>query len=115
MVQVVINGKEENIVFNNYVLFQFAKSIGVKTPNEAMQRLSILGGGEITVDGMDAFCHLLHEMVKAANKETKVTFEDCYEIVNSPETIEEVMKLLVDGLPQPETIKQSEGKQTQAA
>jgi len=116
MTEVKINDKQVPIQFNNYVLFKFSKALGDNSPNAAIVRLSAMSSadGIVSNDGIEAFCTLLFEMAKMGaktlEKPLNIKYEDCFDAITDIDTIEAVAKLLMEGMPEKDTIKPTKKK-----
>lgn len=117
MKKVEIEGKEYDLVFNNFVLYKLCKGLKepdgepLKTISGAISRLSgmMSEDGSLTVDGLEAFSMLTFEMLSEGARKGKssipFTLEDCFNFTSDIEIVNIVSSVFTDGMPAPETQK----------
>ena len=117
MKKVSVEGKEYDLVFNNFVLYKLCKGLGEKNISGAINRLSGMmdKDGGLTVDGLEAFSMLTFEMLSEGARKSKkpipFSLEDCFNFTSDIEVVNIVSSVFTEGMPAPETQKaQSEGK-----
>lgn len=83
--EVLINGTAYNLELNNYSVREFGRSVGAKTPVEAIQKLVTLKDG-YTFAGQDLLSKLLFHCLGE-----KLDIKDCFSALDNKEVTDAIV------------------------
>ena len=85
MASITFKERSYDLTLNNYTMYNYGKSVGVKTPIEAINTLSELKEG-YTFEGQEKLSKFVHYCTKGA-----ISIEDCFELINDVDVLGIVM------------------------